>query len=332
MDQTSLNTTDSLLGDSASNYLGYGSQRNSKVRQPSFFTFDPIPSTSGSQHFASSMSGSTDLLHLRMGPDLSIDPHYHPDFRRKSRLTGFGLEDAHSPFNDLSLYDDGLFSGESYRSSILNRPFFSSSFATSPSYSEPVGGCQDRDCIFHESSVPTTPTLLNLRPQRTSIPMGNVSLSSGPSQLSSSNTSFKSINPPLGSVNSQITSVNPPPASSNTSLSSSSTQLESANPPLQRSSNPLGSSPTPKHTSPSIQRTSPSIQRTSPQRSQRSQRHGTPRTSQSSPQRPNSRYTGNRSRTGSPGTIDVSNEVRLEDVESGKDRRTTLMIKNIPNA
>lgn len=172
MDQTSLNTTDSLLGDSASNYLSYGSQRNSKVRQPSFFTFDPIPSTSGSQHFASSMSGSTDLLHLRMGPDLSIDPHYHPDFRRKSRLTGFGLEDAHSPFNDLSLYDDGLFSGESYRSSILNRPFFSSSFATSPSYSEPVGGCQDRDCIFHESSVPTTPTLLNLRPQRTSIPMG----------------------------------------------------------------------------------------------------------------------------------------------------------------
>jgi len=112
MDQTSLNTTDSLLGDPASNYLSYGSQRNSKVRQPSFFTFDPIPSTSGSQHFASSMSGSTDLLHLRMGPDLSIDPHYHPDFRRKSRLTGFGLEDAHSPFNDLSLYDDGLFSGE----------------------------------------------------------------------------------------------------------------------------------------------------------------------------------------------------------------------------
>lgn len=67
-------------------------------------------------------------------PDLSIDPHYHPDFRRNPRLNDFGLGEVHSPFNDFSVYDDGLFSGESYRPSFLNRPFFSRGFASSPSF------------------------------------------------------------------------------------------------------------------------------------------------------------------------------------------------------
>lgn len=47
-----------------------------------------------------------------------------------------------------------------------------------------------------------------------------------------------------------------------------------------------------------------------------------------SPQRPRKLATG-RNRGGSP---DPSNELKIEDVISGKDKRTTLMIKNIPNA
>lgn len=53
-----------------------------------------------------------------------------------------------------------------------------------------------------------------------------------------------------------------------------------------------------------------------------------------SPQRPrrlsNTRVRGGS--PGSPGSPDPSNELRIEDVISGKDKRTTLMIKNIPNA
>lgn len=50
-----------------------------------------------------------------------------------------------------------------------------------------------------------------------------------------------------------------------------------------------------------------------------------------SPQRQR-RLTSSRTRGGSPGSPDTSNELRIEDVISGKDKRTTLMIKNIPNA
>lgn len=39
-----------------------------------------------------------------------------------------------------------------------------------------------------------------------------------------------------------------------------------------------------------------------------------------------------RSRGGSPGSPDPVNELKIADVRSGKDARTTLMIKNIPNA
>lgn len=39
-----------------------------------------------------------------------------------------------------------------------------------------------------------------------------------------------------------------------------------------------------------------------------------------------------RSRGGSPGSPDPVNELKIADVRSGKDTRTTLMIKNIPNA
>lgn len=39
-----------------------------------------------------------------------------------------------------------------------------------------------------------------------------------------------------------------------------------------------------------------------------------------------------RSRGGSPGTPEPINELKIDDVRSGKDTRTTLMIKNIPNA
>lgn len=350
MDQTCIDTADSLLGDSSNNYLSYGTQMNSKVRQPSFFTFDPVPATSGSQHFASSMSGSTDPIHLRVGPDFSIDPYYYSDFRRNPRLTGFGLGDAHSPFNNLSSYDDGLFSGESYRP-FLNRPFFPASFASSPSYSEPAGECQDRESIFHESSVPTTPTLLQLRPQRTQLAMGTGSLTSGSSQITSPNAPLMSANSPLGSVNSQLPPMsvshapsaapsNPPLGSVNSTLGSVNSSLASVNPPLQWSSNPSAGSPTSQHASPSsIQRMSPSttrrtspssLQRTSPH-PQRSQRYGSSRASQNSPQRTNGRYSSNRSHGTSPAMKDM-NTVHLEDVESGKDKRTTLMIKNIPNA
>lgn len=48
-----------------------------------------------------------------------------------------------------------------------------------------------------------------------------------------------------------------------------------------------------------------------------------------SPQRPKRLA---RPRGGSPGTPDPSNELKIEDVKNGKDLRTTLMIKNIPNA
>lgn len=50
-----------------------------------------------------------------------------------------------------------------------------------------------------------------------------------------------------------------------------------------------------------------------------------------SPQRQR-RLTSSRTRGGSPGSPDPSNELKIEDVISGKDKRTTLMIKNIPNA
>ena len=39
-----------------------------------------------------------------------------------------------------------------------------------------------------------------------------------------------------------------------------------------------------------------------------------------------------RSRGGSPGAPEPINELKIEEVRSGKDKRTTLMIKNIPNA
>ena len=331
MDQTCIDTTDSFLGDSSNSYLNYGSQRNSKTKQPSFFTFEPIPpNSSGGQHLtASSLSGSNDPLCLRMDPDLSIDPHYHPDFRRNPRLNDFGLGEVHSPFNDFSVYDDGLFSGESYRPSFLNRPFFSRGFASSPSFSEPVGGCQDMECALHDSSVPTTPTLLSLCSQRSSVAIGNASLASGSSQLGSTTSQLTSANSQLTSTNSQLGLATSQLASTNSQLTSSNSQLASGGTPQRSLTSPQrGSSVPPQRTSPPAP-----TQRTSPQRSvQRTQRHGISRASQSSPQRPGGRYSGNRSRTGSPGTVDVSNEVRLEDVESGKDKRTTLMIKNIPNA
>ena len=48
-----------------------------------------------------------------------------------------------------------------------------------------------------------------------------------------------------------------------------------------------------------------------------------------SPQRPKRLA---RPRGGSPCSSDPSNELKIEDVKNGKDLRTTLMIKNIPNA
>lgn len=75
---------------------------------------------------------------------------------------------------------------------------------------------------------------------------------------------------------------------------------------------PVASSPPKKTTSLSAQTTPNKAIHNSPQRTKR---------------------LGNtRGRGGSPSSPDPSNELRIEDVINGKDKRTTLMIKNIPNA
>ena len=76
----------------------------------------------------------------------------------------------------------------------------------------------------------------------------------------------------------------------------------------------------------------PTLSTPRPPRTSPSKRPRQSHSSRNSPQRGKGSPQVPRARGGSPGSVEVGNEVNLEAVASGKDRRTTLMIKNIPNA